>query len=653
MKLLALIIFSAALMPFVIAESPLLASRNVVQIDISNRLEVIPTASDYSIEFVKSNITLLPDGYDSQKILSAATSPDSRRESNTIVFDWQNPGKGNLDASIKIVADVQPWQPEVNKKSGFPIRNLNPELVKYTLPTEKIDSDNPEVIMAASGIAEGEDDLYVVAFKAANWTQKNVEYNLSTLTADVSQKASWVLKNRQGVCDELTTLYIAMLRSLGIPARFVSGVAYTDSPLFPEKWGPHGWAEVYFPDYGWVPFDVTYGEFGYLDAAHVKFIDGVDSEDASIGFSSESFGRNVRIDSEGLKLSGTIISTGDRLQPQVRMSARMIQEETGFGSYNLAELTLQNLKQYYVAVEVIAGKTKGLQIEEPVRQVLLKPGEKRREYFYISVDDSLDRGYRYTFPIGFYATRNDTAFTEFESGYRSETYSKPYFDSYKIIQPASKSAMPGLEFNCSPDKGQYYTDEPVKIKCSSRNIGNTYLDNVQACSSDCDTFDLAISQSHGSEFTIKDSSPGNKSIIITASNYYLSKSATARMAVMDVPKVRLASISYPAEVSYEDSFNISIVAEKLSSSNPYNLVVSAGPRHIKRETFTNSEKLLIGIKASELNEGANEILLKADYSDLNGRHYSDEKTITVHLKELSPWQRIKLFILHLLPFSQE
>ena len=73
----------------------------------------------------------------------------------------------------------------------------------------------------------------------------------------MTEPATWVYDNRQGVCDELTGLFISMLRELGIPARFVSGVSYTNLPEFAKPWGGHGWAEVWFPDVGWVPFDVT------------------------------------------------------------------------------------------------------------------------------------------------------------------------------------------------------------------------------------------------------------------------------------------------------------------------------------------------------------------------------------------------------------
>ena len=104
------------------------------------------------------------------------------------------------------------------------------------------------------------------------------------MTADVTQPASWTLREERGVCDELSGLFIAMSRSLGIPARFFTGVAYTNWEG-KNEWGPHGWAEIYIPDAGWVPYDVTYGEYGFVDSSHIKLQDSVDAGKSSVGYS--------------------------------------------------------------------------------------------------------------------------------------------------------------------------------------------------------------------------------------------------------------------------------------------------------------------------------------------------------------------------------
>jgi transglutaminase-like putative cysteine protease len=70
---------------------------------------------------------------------------------------------------------------------------------------------------------------------------------------------------REGYCDYYATSMVVMLRSLGIPARLVSG--YAEGAYDPEmalytitEQDAHTWVEVFFPGYGWVEFEPTAGE---------------------------------------------------------------------------------------------------------------------------------------------------------------------------------------------------------------------------------------------------------------------------------------------------------------------------------------------------------------------------------------------------------
>lgn len=70
--------------------------------------------------------------------------------------------------------------------------------------------------------------------------------------------------DQRGICEQYVSALVVMLRSLNIPARFVVGYGAGDyNPLtgFYEVRArhAHAWAEVYFPRYGWIPFDPTPG----------------------------------------------------------------------------------------------------------------------------------------------------------------------------------------------------------------------------------------------------------------------------------------------------------------------------------------------------------------------------------------------------------
>src|SRR3954454_7598829 len=62
-----------------------------------------------------------------------------------------------------------------------------------------------------------------------------------------------VLTHGKGVCQDFTHLMIAVLRSLGVPARYVSGYIHR-----PDKQSQsHAWCEALLPDVGWVGIDPT------------------------------------------------------------------------------------------------------------------------------------------------------------------------------------------------------------------------------------------------------------------------------------------------------------------------------------------------------------------------------------------------------------
>jgi transglutaminase-like putative cysteine protease len=61
----------------------------------------------------------------------------------------------------------------------------------------------------------------------------------------------------QGVCQDFSHLGLALLRMVGIPARYVSGYLYRDAPRELET---HAWLEAYVPSMGWVGLDPTHGE---------------------------------------------------------------------------------------------------------------------------------------------------------------------------------------------------------------------------------------------------------------------------------------------------------------------------------------------------------------------------------------------------------
>ncbi len=75
-------------------------------------------------------------------------------------------------------------------------------------------------------------------------------------TTDVTTAASQVLALGHGVCQDHAHLFLACVRGLGVPARYVSGYLYTEA----EHAASHAWADVWLPD-GWTSIDITNRQF--------------------------------------------------------------------------------------------------------------------------------------------------------------------------------------------------------------------------------------------------------------------------------------------------------------------------------------------------------------------------------------------------------
>ena len=70
-----------------------------------------------------------------------------------------------------------------------------------------------------------------------------------------------MLKGRRGVCQDFAQLMIGCLRSLGLPARYMSGYILTHPPAGQPRMigadASHAWVSVFCPELGWIDFDPT------------------------------------------------------------------------------------------------------------------------------------------------------------------------------------------------------------------------------------------------------------------------------------------------------------------------------------------------------------------------------------------------------------
>ena len=649
-KSIALLLF-LVILPAALGESDKIFTSDHVVLDfnISSAVNVQPQSDYYSLNYVNAELVYFPQDDERQSVVSQDYSPNAERVNDTLRFRWENVKSNALKFRVNSRLNILNRQNYIPQKVDFPLADVPKEVEEYTRPTAIIDSDNPKIIRLASSLAQGETDLFAVAFKLGNWTKNNVAYDLNSQTANITQKASWVLDNREGVCDELTSLFIAMLRSLNVPARFVAGYAYTNSLLFTERWGSHGWAEVYFPGYGWVPFDVTYGELGYIDASHIKLITTADPNMSSTVYSWE--GRNVALETEPLQFATKVVEVGPEIKDKIRLSASVLHNNVGFGSYNLVEATVENPTLFYIAEDIHISKTESTQLmDSNDKLVLLRPGQKKLLHWILKVDSGLDSRYFYTFPITVYTTSNITTNTNFKSQKAESQYTLAEMQSYVNDRAGDEQKVytDSINLSCSTDKNTYHIYETIKVTCSLKNTGNTLLQGLQVClKNNCTALDLALTRAATVSFDYRPESTKDNILTITAKNSKVSRSASLNPTILDVPAVQFTGINYPKNVTYKDNFNITFDIEKTSAASPKNIEIYLHGSGIEQRwqfsELASKKSFVIGMAASSLSAGANVLYIDVKFYDNNNREYTTTQQLEIYLATPTLWQRIMMF----------
>ena len=617
------------------------------EISMSSEFTIVQLHPSWYVESVSVDLSFFPREGKHQSIAFLETQPEST-VADTLLFEWENPEETTINFRLDSEVITKNAFVRVTKKVDFPIRELPEEFTRLREPTGNIDSDNEEIIRTASRLAEGENDLYAVVFRIAEWVKKNVEYDLNTLTAEVSQPASWVLENRYGVCDEITTLFTALLRAVGIPAQYISGLAYTNINNM-NDFGQHGWAEVYFPGFGWVPFDITYDEFGYVDASHIVLKRSEDSSEATTNYKWK--GKHINVQTNKLEIGVETVNFGAPLEPLVRPVAQPYQKRVGFGSYNILEVSLKNNNAFYAPL--VLRHTKSLDLEfigDNTKYVLLAPFESRKALWIVKPTEHLSEGFVYTFRLGVIADRNASAFTEFNVTKGETAISKE--DAVLLVSKwedeEKREYSKELLLNCSAERDRLYINESTQITCSLKNTGNTFLNNLSVCLSECTRTDVGISQSKKVSFNYTASEAGKKSLSITAENNIVSRIDPVIITILDTPSIGVREIRFQNETGFREPYTVSFMLRKLSESNPKNVGIMLKQR-LSSKTWTMDElsddrEFVINLNSADFSSKKEEFSIVISFEDERGRIYEEKAGFAVGLTGLSIPDNVVLFV---------
>lgn len=625
-----------------------------IQFNIDGSMELIATDNNAKLQEARAIVRLYPQDTYQQELIEFESTGNV--ENNTVIFEWTDGIINKKEFSYQALVRTNYQRNEVSEEITFPIDLSGEEIEIYDLnqyleETDIIDWSDPNIILQANELAEGRDDLFEVVFNLASWVEQNIEYDINTLTAKSSQKSSWVLENKEGVCDEMTSLLIAMCRSLGIPARFVTGMTYSNSPLFSEPWQAHGWAEVYFPDFGWVSFDPTFGEYGYIDVTHIKLKDDADLNEASTLY--EWIANNVEL-SEGdqeLELTSEIVSYGDLIDREFSLEMESLNENISFGSYNLITVIIKNENEFYAASTLSLAVPEEVEIVDYEKKtILLTPKEVSEVYWIVRVSDDLLDNYIYEFPYVIYTEKNVTVEDSFYALENAPDYSYDEVEALVNIE-GDYSYSRRVILICEHDE-KVNIDEETEITCSVKNSGNVLLENLELCiSEECLNINtLPISQERS--YTVKKSfsESGWHEIFVEINNEIIDRSDYLNIMVLDEAQVNF-NYSVSDNIIYGEDFIVTFYLEPKSFNIPKNLeakiTLVKTENYWEIEELQQSEKTIFEVN-SKFFTFENTFPVEISWEDEVGNKYLLSEEIEVTVSQKGFFNKIVMFFNKLL-----
>lgn len=342
--------------------------------------------------------TIIADGQPTKITVSMNIPQDDERQD--VVMDV-NRVRDELGTDLGIIEQTNPGnrfsysiegvvKSRANHLTSLPPSYAIPNDVKaYMQPTKNIQSDDASIKSLALEITKNSKDDFERVAKLAMWVHDHLDYDLSYSGKNLD--ALSVLAGRRGVCSEYTTLFIALARSMGIPAKFVSGYSYGE-----RGWERHAYSEVYLGK--WVPVDALWLEIGYMDATHIKFGSHLDSvvknnaevtgygvnsinwADDDVTLSTITYSPVVKEESYNLTISGQNFRRGD----EGVVSLALVPTEFIVGS---------------IVLEPCAGEYGVVDVIDKQQNVILRPGVREQVYWKIKISADLPKNLLFTCPL--------------------------------------------------------------------------------------------------------------------------------------------------------------------------------------------------------------------------------------------------------------
>ena len=237
---------------------------------------------DSPVSYSHNIATLKPRTYEGQKVLDYKINIDPlpNEFSERIDFFGNNIARFSIQEEhkkLKVIVESTIERNYSKVRESFFSKEC--KSVTYANALEMLKVINPEIIAAKQFILDStliknnNESMFLYAMKSFKPNRSVFEATNELMTrifkdfkfvpgfTSVSTPLSKVMKEKKGVCQDFAQIAIACLRSIGLPAKYMSGYIETLPPPGKEKLigtdASHAWFAVYIPSFGWVDFDPT------------------------------------------------------------------------------------------------------------------------------------------------------------------------------------------------------------------------------------------------------------------------------------------------------------------------------------------------------------------------------------------------------------
>ncbi|QDU36609.1 Transglutaminase-like superfamily protein [Maioricimonas rarisocia] len=166
-------------------------------------------------------------------------------------------GRHKLTYTVEVTPRAVQYDPPVVPLSA--LDEIDPDIRGTYLASNRLyQMDDPLVQAAAREARKSVDgsepeDVRTLIENIADYMVARMTYALD----DSWKDAATIAKSNTGSCSEYSFLFSALCRLNKVPTRLVGGIQFGDYAEVHETRGFHRWTEVWFPELGWIPVDVT------------------------------------------------------------------------------------------------------------------------------------------------------------------------------------------------------------------------------------------------------------------------------------------------------------------------------------------------------------------------------------------------------------